>query len=404
MTSVILFFNFIPLIALLLLAINLLFAPHNPYQEKNSAFECGFHSFLGQNRTQFSISFFIFALLFLLFDLEILLVYPYVVSSYTNDIYGLIVMLIFFLVLTLGFTFELGKNALKIDSRQLFSVVKKELHFVNTTMQKKSDVSSLIGGLICILLVCHIKWVQDKSLENIKTMYIIWLNRIMFFIFKYLVYIANVFALLLILYQFNLIDLSPFMHAEVLYMDYNPFYDPREAEFLDINVSANSNPPSPGPASPSHGDTMQESTSEDTIMEDAPSETGSCQENSLGQVNNVLETYPEYKRVESLQGFYGIKQRILAGKSLLEAQMHFKVARTHEQQLTNLKELFARPNPHKSLDQLASEKWHIDDVSNLYKWALIKEKAQPARLADYNNRLQGLSILIAHLESQNKKS
>lgn len=157
MTSVILFFNFIPLIALLLLAINLLFAPHNPYQEKNSAFECGFHSFLGQNRTQFSISFFIFALLFLLFDLEILLVYPYVVSSYTNDIYGLIVMLIFFLVLTLGFTFELGKNALKIDSRQLFSVVKKELHFVNTTMQKKSDVSSLIGGLICILLVCHIK-------------------------------------------------------------------------------------------------------------------------------------------------------------------------------------------------------------------------------------------------------
>ena len=127
MTSTTFFFFFIPLLAIILLVINLIFAPHNPYQEKDSAFECGFHSFLGQNRTQFSISFFIFALLFLLFDLEILLVYPYIVSAYTNDIYGLVVMLIFFLVLTLGFAFELGKNALKIDSRQLFSVVSKQL-------------------------------------------------------------------------------------------------------------------------------------------------------------------------------------------------------------------------------------------------------------------------------------
>jgi NADH-ubiquinone oxidoreductase chain 3 len=118
MTSLTFFFIFIPLLSLILLAINLLFSPHNPYQEKNSAFECGFHSFLGQNRTQFSISFFIFALLFLLFDLEILLVYPYIVSAYTNGIYGLIIMLIFFSILTLGFVFELGKNALKLDSRQ----------------------------------------------------------------------------------------------------------------------------------------------------------------------------------------------------------------------------------------------------------------------------------------------
>jgi NADH-ubiquinone oxidoreductase chain 3 len=119
MTSLSFFLILIPILSLILLAINLLFSPHNPYQEKNSAFECGFHSFLGQNRTQFSISFFIFALLFLLFDLEILLVYPYVVSAYTNGIYGLIIMLIFFSILTLGFIFELGKNALKIESRQM---------------------------------------------------------------------------------------------------------------------------------------------------------------------------------------------------------------------------------------------------------------------------------------------
>src|SRR5246127_1819610 len=118
MTSLTFFFIFVPIIAILFLAINFIFAPHTPYQEKDSAFECGFHSFLGQNRTQFSISFFIFALLFLLFDLEILLVYPYIVSAYSNGIYGLIIMLVFFFILTLGFVFELGKNALKIESRQ----------------------------------------------------------------------------------------------------------------------------------------------------------------------------------------------------------------------------------------------------------------------------------------------
>lgn len=121
MSSTTFFFLFIPILASVLLIINLLLSVHNPYQEKDSAFECGFHSFLGQNRTQFSISFFIFALLFLLFDLEILLVYPYVVSAYFNNLYGLIIMLVFFLVLTLGFAFELGKNALKIDSKQMYN-------------------------------------------------------------------------------------------------------------------------------------------------------------------------------------------------------------------------------------------------------------------------------------------
>jgi NADH-ubiquinone oxidoreductase chain 3 len=145
MSSTIFFFVFIPLLAIILLAVNLIFAPHNPYQEKDSAFECGFHSFLGQNRTQFSVSFFIFALLFLLFDLEILLVYPYVVSAYVNSIYGLVVMLIFFLALTLGFAFELGKNALKIDSRQM-------LTFFNNYTSTTSHISGLfLSSLIFVI-------------------------------------------------------------------------------------------------------------------------------------------------------------------------------------------------------------------------------------------------------------
>lgn len=118
MSSMTFFLIFIVILSIILLSVNFLFASHNPYMEKKTAFECGFHSFLGQNRTQFTISFFIFALLFLLFDLEILLVYPYTVSAYNNDIYGLVIMLVFFILLTVGLIFELGKKALNIYSKQ----------------------------------------------------------------------------------------------------------------------------------------------------------------------------------------------------------------------------------------------------------------------------------------------
>ena len=76
MSSFTFLFLFVAILALLFLVVNLILAPHNPYQEKYSIFECGFHSFLGQNRTQFSIKFFIFGLLYLLFDLEIILIFP----------------------------------------------------------------------------------------------------------------------------------------------------------------------------------------------------------------------------------------------------------------------------------------------------------------------------------------
>jgi NADH-ubiquinone oxidoreductase chain 3 len=121
MTSIIFFFIFIPILSIILLSVNFIFAPHKPYKEKKTPFECGYHSFLSQNRTQFTISFFIFALLFLIFDLEIVLIYPYSVSGYSNNVYGLTVMIIFTLILTVGFIFELGKNALKIESKQNLS-------------------------------------------------------------------------------------------------------------------------------------------------------------------------------------------------------------------------------------------------------------------------------------------
>jgi NADH-ubiquinone oxidoreductase chain 3 len=116
--SVLFFFVFITVLAFILLGISVLLSPHTPYSEKNSSFECGYSSFRGQNRTEFSVSFFIFGLLFLILDLEILLVYPYTVSSYNNGAYGLFFVIVFLLILTVGFAYELGRNALKINSRQ----------------------------------------------------------------------------------------------------------------------------------------------------------------------------------------------------------------------------------------------------------------------------------------------
>lgn len=118
MSSMTFLFIFVAALSLIFLLLNFIFAPHNPYQEKYSIFECGFHSFLGQNRTQFGVKFFIFALVYLLLDLEIVMIYPFAVSEYENGVYGLIVVLIFIVIITVGFVFELGKNALKIESKQ----------------------------------------------------------------------------------------------------------------------------------------------------------------------------------------------------------------------------------------------------------------------------------------------
>ena len=137
MSSVTFLFVFVTILTIVFLLLNFILAPHNPYQEKYSIFECGFHSFLGQNRTQFGVKFFIFALVYLLLDLEILVIYTYSISVYENGIYGLIVVLIFIGIITAGFVFELGKNALKIDSRQSNNYFYKSKKFINMFTEHK---------------------------------------------------------------------------------------------------------------------------------------------------------------------------------------------------------------------------------------------------------------------------
>ena len=118
MSSILFFLIFVPILGLVLLNINFFLAPHKPYKEKKTPFECGYHSFTTQNRMQFTISFFIFALLFLLFDIEISTIFPLVVSTYYIEAFGIYVVFVFIFILTFGFIFELGKNALKIETKQ----------------------------------------------------------------------------------------------------------------------------------------------------------------------------------------------------------------------------------------------------------------------------------------------
>ena len=107
-------FIFVPILAVILLLINVLLAPSKPDEAKVSAYECGFSVIYGQTRSTFQIHFYVVAMLFLVFDLEILLLFPIAVTLYQVNIFGFAVALIFFFVLTIGFVLEIGSGAISI--------------------------------------------------------------------------------------------------------------------------------------------------------------------------------------------------------------------------------------------------------------------------------------------------
>jgi NADH-ubiquinone oxidoreductase chain 3 len=107
---------FVPVLAGVLLALNLLLAPHRPDESKVSAYECGFPAIVGQTRSTFQIHFMVVALLFLIFDLEILLLFPIAVTLYQVSTFGFSVAILFFIVLTIGFVLEIGSGAIKLTN------------------------------------------------------------------------------------------------------------------------------------------------------------------------------------------------------------------------------------------------------------------------------------------------
>jgi len=112
MSALKIMFIFVPILVFILLMLNVLLAAHRPDSEKVTPYECGFSPVYGQTRTPFSIQYYLVGILFLVFDLEILLLYPIAVTLYNVSIYGFWVAVIFFSVLTLGFVYELGKGVL----------------------------------------------------------------------------------------------------------------------------------------------------------------------------------------------------------------------------------------------------------------------------------------------------
>ena len=92
--------------------LNYLFSPKNPDPEKLSAYECGFEAF-DDSRMQFDVRFYLVAILFIIFDLEIAFLFPWAISLGNIGILGFWSMMFFLGVLTIGFIYEWKKGALE---------------------------------------------------------------------------------------------------------------------------------------------------------------------------------------------------------------------------------------------------------------------------------------------------
>ena len=101
-------------IGIALLAAPFLVAYRNPDPEKLSAYECGFNAF-DDARMKFDIRFYLVAILFIIFDLEVAFLFPWAVSFGEIGMFGFWSMMVFLAVLTVGFVYEWKKGALEWD-------------------------------------------------------------------------------------------------------------------------------------------------------------------------------------------------------------------------------------------------------------------------------------------------
>ncbi len=89
-------------------------APSNPDKEKNSAYECGFDPF-DDARMNFDVRFYLVAILFIIFDLEVAFLFPWAITLKETGLFGFWSMMAFLGVLTIGFIYEWRKGALEWD-------------------------------------------------------------------------------------------------------------------------------------------------------------------------------------------------------------------------------------------------------------------------------------------------
>ena len=93
------------------MAIGKLLGPSRPNAAKLSPYECGFEAF-EDARMQFDVRYYLVAILFILFDLEIAFLFPWAVSLGTIGFVGFLSMMIFLAILVVGFIYEWSKGAL----------------------------------------------------------------------------------------------------------------------------------------------------------------------------------------------------------------------------------------------------------------------------------------------------
>ena len=96
------------------LVLGLILSPHKPDTAKNSPYECGFEAF-EDARMKFDVRYYLVAILFILFDLEIAFLFPWAVVLQEIGLFGFIAMLVFLSVLVIGFIYEWKKGALEWD-------------------------------------------------------------------------------------------------------------------------------------------------------------------------------------------------------------------------------------------------------------------------------------------------
>ena len=97
-----------------LLVLGWLLGPRRPTAEKLSPYECGFEAF-EDSRMRFDVRYYLVAILFIIFDLEIAFLFPWAVSLDTIGGFGLLSMAVFLAILVVGFIYEWKKGALEWD-------------------------------------------------------------------------------------------------------------------------------------------------------------------------------------------------------------------------------------------------------------------------------------------------
>ena len=101
-------------IALLLITLPFIVSKLKPDKEKLSTYECGFENF-GQAKKKFDIRFYLVAILFIIFDLEIAMLFPWAIVLKQIGLVGFWSMMCFLAILTVGFIYEIRKGALEWD-------------------------------------------------------------------------------------------------------------------------------------------------------------------------------------------------------------------------------------------------------------------------------------------------